>query len=55
MKVDETVFDNDTFYFSSALAKEVLPSLMLQDHHHPRPKHITFCCCCSVTKLCPTL
>ena len=27
MKVDETVFDNDTFYFSSTLAKEVLPSL----------------------------
>ena len=28
---------------------------MLLDHHHPCPKHITFCYRCSVTKLCPTL
>lgn len=28
MKIDETIFDNDIFYFSPAVANEVLPKLL---------------------------
>lgn len=29
MRLDETIFDNDTFYFSPTLANEALPTLLL--------------------------